>query len=92
VPVNPVFAVESTAREAAFQSSSEPLLNRRGRAGGAPGDLARALGETAQKAAKNWRGLTLDLVSLAPAEALRMLAGLPDAPPPLPTGAPQRAR
>jgi hypothetical protein len=46
--------------------------------------LARALGESAQKATKNWRGLTLDLASFAPAEALKMLAGLPDAPPPVP--------
>ncbi|HLK55220.1 MAG TPA: hypothetical protein VKU00_01570 [Chthonomonadaceae bacterium] len=76
VPVNPVFSIETMGREAAFVGSSEPLLCRKGRSGN-PAILARALGETAQQATKDWSGVALDLIGLTPPEALRMLGGLP---------------
>jgi hypothetical protein len=79
VPVNPVYAVESEAREAAFAVSREPLLCRKGW-NGKPDALARAFGEIAQQAAAKWRGVALDLTGLTPAQALRMLGGLPAAP------------
>lgn len=77
LPVNPVYSVPSEARAAAFASSSEPLLCLRGWSG-TPSRMAQRFSDTAQAAAKGWRGVTLDLTPLAPTEALRMLAGLPD--------------
>jgi hypothetical protein len=74
IPSNPVFAVDSEVRAAAFAISPEPLINRFGW-NGEPTDLARALAYTAQDAAK-WRGLTFDLCGLKTTDAQRILAGL----------------
>lgn len=79
VPKNPVYAVESEARAVAVSMSSEPIRIRYGR-NIKPEDLARAFGDTAQDAAKNWRGVAFDLSRFAPTDALHMLGGLPTTP------------
>lgn len=57
----------------------EPIRIRYG-FGGKPEALAVGFSNTAQDAAKNWRGVALDLARLAPAEALQMLNALPESP------------
>ena len=81
LPANPPYAVESEARTAAFARSSEPLL-RQPAWSGKPESVARAFGDTAQRAAQQWRGVVLDLTKRAPAEAMRIINALPDCPPP----------
>jgi hypothetical protein len=79
IPANPIFAVDSEGKAAAFASSSEPLLLRQGWVG-KPDDLARAVQRTTDRAVKErWRGAVLDLATLTPGDAQRMLSGLPDA-------------
>jgi hypothetical protein len=76
VPVNPIYFDASQASAVASTASSEPLLSRKGWYGN-PVDLALALGRTAQQASQPWRGLTLDLTALTPAQALNMVSHLP---------------
>ena len=79
IPKNPVYFIESEGRAAAFATSPEPIRIRYGW-NGKPDAIARAFGNTAEDAAKNWRGVALDLTRLAPAVAMHMLSALPTSP------------
>jgi len=79
IAVNPVFFVDSVARDAAFAGSPEPIL-RCPPWNGKPEGLAKTLGDAAEKAANKWPGISLDLTTFTPTDALKQLGGLPDIP------------
>ncbi len=79
MPINHIFNVESEERADAYLSSDEPIRIRYG-GSAKPEALAVGFGRTAQDAAKNWRGVALDISGLAPADALKVLAALPVSP------------